>query len=114
MKPERARGRTLRCTEEERLRIEERAEAAGMTVSAFVMACALQNDDLAAEALSQKHALVLSEGEQRELLRLVTRLDAGLRRWEVLLPGMALSMDEALGILVRVGMGRAGEADRGA
>ena len=68
----------------------------------------------AAEALSQTHALVLSEGEQRELLRLVIRLDAGLRHWEALLPGMALSMDEALGILVRVGIGQAGEADRGA
>ena len=107
MKPDRARGRTLRCTEKERVRIEQRAEAAGMTVSAFVMACALQDDDDAAEARSQEPALVLSEDEQRELVRTVTRLEAGLRRWEALMPGMALSLDEALRVLARAGGGAA-------
>ena len=47
MTTELARGRTIRCMEEERARIEARAEAAGMTVSAFVMACALQDDGVA-------------------------------------------------------------------
>ena len=45
MRPGRARGRTPRCTEEERVRIVQRAEAAGMTVSSFVMARALQDDN---------------------------------------------------------------------
>ena len=114
MTVERARGRTLRCTEAERLRIEQRAAAAGMTVSAFVMACALQDDDLAAEALDREPALVLSGDEQRELLRTVTRLEAGLRHWEDLLPGMALSLDEALRVLARLGAGSAGDAGPGA
>ena len=102
MKPERARGRTLRCTEEERLRIEQRAE-----VSAFVMACALQDDELAAESRSREPALVLSAGEQRELLQMVTRLEARLRHWETWLPGAALSLDEALSVLARTGAGGA-------
>ena len=114
MTPDRARGRTLRCTEAERLRIEQRAAAAGMKVSAFVMACALQDDDLAAEAQRREPALVLSGDEQRELLRTVTRLEAGLRHWEALLPGMALSLDEALRVLARLGAGSAGDAETGA
>ena len=114
MKADRARGRTLRCTEEERLRIEQRAEAAGMSVSAFVMACALQDDDVVAEARPHEHALVLSGDEQRELLQTVIQLDTRLRHWEALLPGLALSLDEALTVLTRVGAGQAGEADRDA
>ncbi len=82
-----------------------------MTVSAFVLACALQDDDLAAETLSQEHTLVLSAGEQRELLRTVTRVDAGLRHWEALLPGMGLSLGEALSVLARAGARLADEED---
>ena len=76
-------------------------------MSAFVMACALQDDELAAESRSPEHVLTLSAGEQRELLRMVTRLEAGLRHWEAWLPGAALSLDEALGVLARAGAGSA-------
>ena len=112
MMPERARGRTIRCTELERERIAARAASAGMSVSAFVMACALQDDDAAARERAHEPALVLSGEEQRDLVRRVARLEAGLARWESWLPGMALSLDEALAILVRMGGDPADETDR--
>ena len=114
MTADRARGRTLRCTEQERLRIEQRAVAAGMSVSAFVVACALQNDAVAAEARAREHTLILSGDEQRELVRTAARLDAWLGQWEAFLPGMALSLDEALAVLVQLGARQADDAERGA
>ncbi len=109
-----ARGRTIRCTEEERARIEARAEAARMSVSAFVMACALQDDGVAAAAASRGQSLVLSADEQRDLVRAAARIEAGVRRWDGLLPGMEVSASEALATLVRLGMEPAGDgADSG-
>ena len=114
MTTELARGRTIRCTEAERASIEARADAAGMSVSAFVVACALQDDGVAAEAVSRGHQLVLSAEEQRDLVRAATRIEAGVRPWGALLPGMDMSVGEALETLVRLGMEPAGEgADSG-
>ena len=110
--PEHARGRTIRCTELECERITARAQSAGMSVSAFVMACALQDDDAAARERVHAHALILSGEEQRHLVRRVTRLEDGLSRWETWLPGMVLSLDEALAILARMGRNPADETDR--
>ena len=84
-----------------------------MSVSAFVMACALQDDDAAARARAHEQALFLSGEEQRDLVRRVARPEAGLARWEAWQPWMALSLDEALGILVRMGGNPADETDRG-
>ena len=96
------------------MRIERRAEAAGMTVSAFVMACAFQDDEAAAAARPVGHPLVLSGDEQRALLETVVRLEAGWPRWDAPLPGVGLSLDEALRVLARVSGGPDGERHGGA
>ena len=114
MKPGHAWGRTLRCTVEERLRIERRAEAAGMTVSAFVMASAFQDDEAAAAARPVGHPLVLSVDEQQVLLETVTRLEAGWPRRDAPLPEVGLSLEEGLRVLARMSGGSDGKPDGGA
>ena len=61
----------MRCTRAERARIRERADALEMTVSGFVVACALNGDGADREG----HVLALSAEEQRLLFDRVAELD---------------------------------------
>lgn len=65
----------LRCTPLERARIRERAAEYGMSVSAFLVACALNVD----EADADEPRLALSDAEERLLFDRVAELDR-LRR----------------------------------
>lgn len=61
----------LRCTPLERARIRERAAGHGMSVSAFLVACALNADEADAEA----PRLALTDAEERLLFDRVAELD---------------------------------------
>ena len=93
--------RALNCTPLERSRIRERAEAAGMPVSRFVVACALQ-DEVEAEP-----RLALSAEEQRLLYDRVAELDRVRRALHEALPGTGVSLFGALAVLHRA-LGRDG------
>jgi len=90
--------RTLRCTPVEKALIKERAEAAGMPVSHFLVACALHED---AGAPRAKPQLVLSEEEQRALHDRVARMDAVHRALHEALPGTDLSLFGAIAFIQR-------------
>ena len=75
-------------------RIGKRARAAGMTVSAFGMACALQRRDGA--------CLVLTEEEQRRLYVKIDRLDRLSRALLAPDPATGMSVHEALAVLGRL------------
>ena len=89
--------RTVRCTRAERARIRERADALGMTVSGFVVACALHGD----RADRAGHALALSADEQRLLFDRVAELDRVRRALHEGLPGTELSLFGAVAFLQR-------------
>ena len=61
----------LRCTPLERARIRERAAGHGMSVSAFLVACALNADETGPEA----PRLALTDAEERLLFERVAELD---------------------------------------
>ena len=92
-----SRPRTYRCTGEEQAEIVERARAAAMPVSRYLVACALREDDPPAGS-----APATAAAEQRELLAVVRRLDASLRALDEPVPGAGWSMLEALALLLRV------------
>ena len=87
--------RALHCTPLERARIRERAEAAGMPVSHFVVACALRGDE------DGEPRLALSEEEQRLLFDRVAELDRVRRALHEALPGTGVSLFGALAVLHR-------------
>lgn len=89
--------RTVRCTRAERARIRERADTLGMTVSGFVVACALHGDG----ADRAGHPLVLSADEQRLLFDRVAGLDRVRRALHEALPGTGLSLFGAIAFLQR-------------
>ena len=66
----RARARNIYCTPEERAAIAQLAAQAGMSMSAYMVACALPAEDEAQTGCP----LVLSEGDQRALLENMERL----------------------------------------
>ncbi|MCY3671937.1 MAG: hypothetical protein OXH14_12795 [Alphaproteobacteria bacterium] len=91
--------RTLRCTPVEKAAIRERAEAAGMPVSHFIVACALHEN--AGGPPREKPRLVLSEEEQRALHDGVARMDAVHRALHEALPGTDLSLFGAIAFIQR-------------
>ena len=91
--------RTLRCTRAEKAAIRERAEALGMPVSGYLVACALHED-----AGGLRHAeprLVLSEEEQRTLYDRVEAMERVRRALHEALPGSDLSLFGAIAFLRR-------------
>ena len=90
--------RSLYCTPLERARIRDRAEAAGMPVSRFVVACALQGDE---DREDGEPRLALSEEEQRLLYERVAELDRVRRALHEALPGTGVSLFGALAVLHR-------------
>ncbi len=103
--------RTLRCTVVEKAAIREKAEAAGMPVSRFLVACALHED--AGGAPREEPRLVLSEEEQRTLHERVARMDAVHRALHEALPGTDLSLFGAIAFIQRALRERpSGWADR--
>ena len=66
-----ARARNIYCTPQERAAIAQLARQAGMTTSAYMVACALPDDEEAVKG----RALVLTEADQRALRECVGRLE---------------------------------------
>ena len=96
-----SRPRTVRATPAQWARIRERAEAAGMAVSPFVVACALHDEATdAADAVSapaqEGHRLALTAQEQREMHEALVRVDAGVRALTERLPEVEMSLLEVL------------------
>ena len=81
--------RTLRCTRAERAEIRERADALGMTVSGYLVACALHED--AGGPRRDEPRLVLSEEQQQTLYQRVEEMDRVRRALGESLPGPAAS-----------------------
>ena len=100
--PSPARQRTIYCSEEERAAIGARAEAAGMSFSRFILACALHGPDEEEDA----PRLVLSEDEQRALCRRVELLDRCSRALLERLPEAGMSVCHGLGFLIDAELGR--------
>ncbi len=71
--------------------IRQRAEEAGMSISRFIVACALEDED--------DMRLVISETEQRDLLNRVNRILLVLEDLAAPLPGSDVTAMEALSFL---------------
>ena len=89
--------RSLYCSPLDWARLSERAQEAGMSVSAFLMACALQDD----EGGVPDTRLVLTADEQERLLDTVMELDHVSRAMTEKLPGADISLFGALAFLCR-------------
>ena len=76
--------------------ISARAAAAGMSVSRFVVGCALSTGDDGSDA-----PLVLTVAEQHELVERLARLDRCNRALMERLPGTKMSLLDGLAFLVR-------------
>ena len=72
--------------------ISARAKEAGMTISSFIVACALEDED--------DMRLALSEEEQRDLLNRVNRILLTLEDLMAPLPGTDVTTREAVAFLV--------------
>ena len=94
---------SLRCTPLERARIAERAKKRGMSVSAFLVACALheETEDPAAVAEPEEPRLAMSEEEERRLYDRVADLDRLRGALYERLPGLDVSMFGAIAFLER-------------
>ncbi|MDE0241146.1 MAG: hypothetical protein OXQ84_13300 [bacterium] len=95
MTGERARQRSYYCTAKQQAIIARRAKAAGMTRSAFMVACALHDEPAGAELLataSERKALL---GQLRATGEVVTRLTT--RK-----PDLGMSVIDALELLCRL------------
>ena len=89
------RQRSLHCKPAEQVMIRERAEAAGKTVSRYVVELALADDP-------DRHPLVLTEEEQAELRDGVLELQALARALRRELPGgSGLSLLGAVSVIAR-------------
>ena len=89
--------RSLYCSPLDWARLSERAQEADMSVSAFLMACALQDDDGGVPDTR----LVLTADEQERLLDTVMELDRISRAMTEKLPGADFSLFGALAFLCR-------------
>ena len=94
----RSRRRSIYCDPVDWARIGERAADAGMTVSAFIMACGLQ--EAAAECSGTN--LHLTEDEQRGLYHMMERQDRYSRAMLEPIPDIGMSGLEALVVLERL------------
>ena len=99
----RSRRRSIYCDPADWARIGERAGDAGMTMSAFIMSCAQQDDETPESPAGGLH---LTEDEQRDLYQMIRRLDRCSRA--LLEPGGGIGMSalEALEALYRAHGGR--------
>ncbi|MCY4551930.1 MAG: hypothetical protein OXC28_26655 [Defluviicoccus sp.] len=93
----RARRRSIYCSPVEWAEITERARSAGMKSSPFIIACALAEE----EEERPDTVLALTEAEQRTLYDRVALLDRCARAMYERLPGIDLSMFDALAFLER-------------
>ena len=91
--------RTLRCTRAERAEIRERAAALGMSVSGYLVACALHED--AGGPRRDEPRLVLSEEQQLTLYQRVEEMDRVRRALGESLPGTDLSAFGAIAFIQR-------------
>ncbi len=98
----RARRRSIYCDPLDWARIGERAADAGMTTSAFVMACG-QQEEAPPPAMASLH---LSEEEQRGLYLMIERLDRCSRALTEPVPGIGMSALEALAAVERFHRGK--------
>ena len=95
---ERSRQRSFYCSATEREAIGRRAGAAGVSVSRFLVACALHGEDGDG---GPGHPLVLSPVEQRALYERVASIDSFRRALSERAPGADMSALEALAFLAR-------------
>ena len=100
--------RTLRCSQAERAEIRERAAALDMSVSGYLVACALHED--AGGPRRDEPRLVLSEEQQRTLYERVEELDRVRRALGESLPGTGLSALGAIAFMQRAIQSRRGGA----
>ena len=91
----------LRCTPLERARIRERAAGRGMSVSAFLVACALRDDIDVEDAAPEAPRLALTGEEERLLFERVEELDRLRRVLYERLPEMEMSVFGALAVIER-------------
>lgn len=89
--------RTLRCSRVERAEIRDRAAALGMSVSGYLIACALHED--AGGPRRDTPRLVLSEEQQRTLYRRVEEMERVRRALGESLPGTDLSLFGAIAFI---------------
>ena len=108
----RARQRSIYCSAADRVLIARRAEAAGMSFSRFMVACALHGGD---DDGNEGPRLALTEDEQRSLYERVALLDRCNEALLARLPGTEMSALGALAFLVREARARGGDGseDRG-
>ena len=92
----RARRRSIYCSPLEWAEIAERADAAGMSVSAFLIACALAEDEPPATVLT------LTGDEQRAMYERIESIHRWTRGMTERLPGTRASLPEAVDFLYRV------------
>ncbi len=100
----RSRRRSMYCTPAERAEIAERAHEAGMSISGFLIACALADDgDDTPDTL-----LALTEEEQRTQYARIESFERWSRAMCERLPGIGVSTFDALAFLIRAAEARAG------
>lgn len=101
-----SRPRTVHASAAQWTRIRERAERSQMTVSAFLVACALHEetsecDSALAPGAVQEHRLVLTAQEQRQLYEGMKRMDECVEALLGNLPEVEMSVLEALSLVAR-------------
>ncbi|MDE0415902.1 MAG: hypothetical protein OXI95_03060 [bacterium] len=92
MTGERARQRSYYCSAKQQAIIVKRAKKAGMTRSAFMVACALHDEPVGAEALA-------SRAEQKALLDRLQATGEAAMRLTAPLPDLGMTVIDALELL---------------
>ncbi|MDE0046367.1 MAG: hypothetical protein OXK82_10620 [Deltaproteobacteria bacterium] len=95
MTGERARQRSYYCSAKQQAIIVKRAKKAGMTRSAFMVACALHDEPVGVEALA-------SRAEQKALLDQLQATGKAAMRLNAPLPGLGMTVIDALEVLCRL------------
>ncbi|MDE0417029.1 MAG: hypothetical protein OXI95_08870 [bacterium] len=95
MTGERARQRSYYCSAKQQAIIVKRAKKAGMTRSAFMVACALHDEPVGAEALA-------SRAEQKALLEQIQAAGEAAMRLNAPLPDLGMTVIDALEVLCRL------------
>ena len=101
----RSRRRSIYCDPVDWADIVERARSVNMNTSAFVIACALQEE----EPERPDTVLALTAEEQRLLFDRIEMLDQCSRGLHETIPGLGMSMFGALAVLCRIHGGEDGE-----
>ncbi len=101
----RSRRRSIYCDPVDWADIVDRARSVGMNTSAFVIACALQDD----EPEWPDTVLALTAEEQRLLFDRIALLDRCSRALHEPIPGTGMSVFGALAVLGRIHGGENGE-----